>query len=96
MDRHFWKRPEIHLPPQPVFPASTRDDSLGLTASEEQRSEGPEAQEGEEHGFTPLGMTEIAITNTLLSAWLASIVLVLFLVLGVPPKKSGAGAFFRA
>ena len=89
----FLEKPEIHLPPQPVFPASTRDDSLGLTASEEQRSEGPEAQEGEEHGFTPLGMTEIAITNTLLSAWLASIVLVLFLVLGVRRKSLVPGRF---
>ena len=89
----FLEKPEIHLPPQPVFPASTRDDSLGLTAPEEQRSEGPEAQEGEEHGFTPLGMTEIAITNTLLSAWLASIVLVLFFVLGARRKSLVPGRF---
>ena len=86
----FLEKPEIHLPPQPVFPASTRDDSLGLTAPEEHRSEG---LEGEEHGSTPLGITEIAITNTLLSAWLVSIVLVLFFVLGVRRKSLVPGRF---
>ena len=27
----FVPKPEVHLPPQPVFPSSTRDDTLGLS-----------------------------------------------------------------
>jgi F-type H+-transporting ATPase subunit a len=89
----FLEKPEIHLPPQPVFPASTRDDSLGLSVSDANYGENQEISDSQEHGFTPLGITEIAITNTLLSAWLASIVLVLFFVLGARRKSMIPGRF---
>ena len=71
--------PEIHLAPQPVFPASVRDEHLGLTA-----------ELG--HGF-PLGITQFAVTNTLLSAWFATIVLVLFFVLGARTKSLVPGRY---
>ena len=76
------EKPEIHLPPQPIFPASARNEHLGLSSAKEPGDEGHEPAEDEEHGSTPLGMTEFAITNTLLSAWLATLVMILFFVLG--------------
>jgi len=92
-------RPQIHLPPQPVFPASSRELHLGLTSEpsehgseldahpaddhpEEAADEHGES-ESEGHGeahATPLAVTEFAITNTMLSAWFATIVIILFFV----------------
>lgn len=102
-------QPEIHLPPQPVFPASSRELHLGLTpAGSENASEAgahpPEPVgehgavtasgdgEGEAHA-TPLGLNEFAITNTMLSAWFATIVIVLFFVLGAGKKSLVPGRF---
>lgn len=97
-------RPEIHLPPQPVFPASVRDRHLGLTPAkdhveEPQKDADPkegtaakEAQEGEAHS-TPLPIMQFAVTNTLLSAWFATVVLVLFFVLGSRKKSLVPGRF---
>ena len=39
----FVSKPEIHLPPQPIFPASVRDQQLGLTPDAEKAAE---TQEG--------------------------------------------------
>ncbi len=98
-------RPEIHLPPQPIFPASARELHLGLTengdasAAEPAAPVQPDAPGGHEANgeteahATPLGVTEFAVTNTMLSAWLASIVLILFLVLGAGKKAWCRGAF---
>ncbi len=96
-------RPEIHLPPQPVFPGASRDKHLGLTLAggHEQvqgESSGPSAggtgdapsgtsQEAEELHSTPLEATEFAITNTMLSAWFASVVLILLFVLGARKRS---------
>ena len=97
-------RPEIHLPPQPVFPASVRDRHLGLTPAkdhveepqkDEDHKEGTaakDAQEGEAHS-TPLPIMQFAVTNTLLSAWFATVMLVLFFVLGSRKKSLVPGRF---
>lgn len=96
-------QPEIHLPPQPVFPASSREKHLGLT-DEAHSGEGESTTPGEDHGpteaggggeahSTPLGMTEFAITNTMLSAWFASVVIILFFVLGAGKKGLVPGRF---
>ena len=97
-------RPEIHLPPQPVFPASVRDRHLGLTPAkdhveEPQKDEdhkkgtaAKDAQEGEAHS-TPLPIMQFAVTNTLLSAWFATVMLVLFFVLGSRKKSLVPGRF---
>jgi F-type H+-transporting ATPase subunit a len=98
-------QPEIHLPPQPVFPAYKRDLHLGLSsATEEHGSEAgppPETPEdghaeaggsGEAHS-TPLSFNEFAITNTMLSAWFASVVIILFFVLGAGRKSLVPGRF---
>ena len=47
----------------------------------------------EEHHLYPLDATEFAITNTLLSAWVASIVIILFFVLGARRKAMVPGRF---
>ena len=110
--RRYWTRtpwfpqPEIHLPPQPVFPASVRHKHLGY---------GPEAEAGdhgeaktdasagdhgeskgdakEEHHSTPLGITEFAVTNTMLSTWVVSIIIILFFVLGARHRSLVPGRF---
>jgi F-type H+-transporting ATPase subunit a len=74
----FLDKPEIHLPPQPLFFVD-RDDHLGLTS--------PEAHS------KPLGITQRAVTNTLLSAWFASIAIILFFVLGARRKSLIPGRF---
>ena len=133
----FVPKPEVHLPPQPVFPASTRDDTIGLnkfvvkvhplgdaeeqavtSALEETLGEygelhfevhredeeievvlpdgvfyydvkkkvgealevvGAEAEKGH---FQGMGFLQFAVTNTMLSSWVSSIVLVALLVVG--------------
>lgn len=82
-------QPEIHLAPQPIFPASTRNECLGLTGGKGNACDfqgGDEGHNGEVHS-APLKITEFAITNTLLSAWFTSIVLILFFVLGARKKS---------
>ena len=98
-------QPAIHLPPQPVFPASSREKHLGLTeagdhASDAKKQSGdahaaPDASKkaDEEHHSTPLSATEFAITNTLLSAWFASIVLIIFFVVGARKRSLVPGRF---
>ena len=100
----YVSKPEIHLPPQPVFPASVRDRHLGLTPAEDHVEEpqkdadhkegtaAKEAQKGEAHS-TPLPITQFAVTNTLLSAWFATVMLVLFFVLGSRKKSLVPGRF---
>ena len=100
----YVSKPEIHLPPQPVFPASVRDRHLGLTPAEDhveepqkdadhkEGSAAKEAQKGEAHS-TPLPITQFAVTNTLLSAWFATVMLVLFFVLGSRKKSLVPGRF---
>ena len=100
-------RPEIHLPPQPVFPASSRELHLGLPSgpnehgseaddhpdeAADEHGEGESEDHGEAHA-TPLAVTEFAITNTMLSAWFATIVIILFFVLGAGKKSLVPGRF---
>ena len=105
-------RPEIHLPPQPIFPASSRELHLGLTAESsehgsqvdthpadnhpeeaaDEHGEGESEGHGEAHA-TPLAVTEFAITNTMLSAWFATVVIILFFVLGAGKKSLVPGRF---
>jgi len=86
----FLDKPEIHLSPQPIFPASTRNESLGLAEVGESALE--EGHEEEAH-FTPMSASKIAVTNTLLSAWFATIVIILFFVLGARKRSFVPGRF---
>ena len=56
-------------------------------------AEHSEGDAAEEHHFSPLGATEFAITNTLLSAWIASIAIILFFVLGARRRSMVPGRF---
>ena len=100
----FVSKPEIHLPPQPVFPPAVREHHLGLTPAKDhvvepqkdtEHKEGTPAtedHEGEAHS-TPLPITQFAVTNTLLSAWFATAMLVLFFGLGSWKKSLVPGRF---
>lgn len=89
----FIEKPHVQLPPQPVFPASTRHQHLGLSTADGHGSPGQEASGSKKEGARPLAMVQFAVTNTLLSAWLASIVMVLFFVLGARRKSLVPGRF---
>jgi len=84
----FLEKPEIHLSPQPIFPASTRNESLGLT-----EAAGSEEGQGEEAHFTPLSAFKFAVTNTLISAWFATLVIILFFLLAARKKSMIPGRF---
>ncbi len=103
----FLAQPAIHLPPQPVFPFSAVKESLGYSDYPKEAEEKPAAEaehppaaeagdhgeSAEEHHFTPLGITQFAVTNTLLSAWVTSIVIILFFVLGARKRAMVPGRF---
>ena len=106
----FLSKPEIHLPPQPIFPAEVRNQQLGFTngkgdqagdhAAEpaQDAAHGAEASqdhdgEGSEVHVEPLSITKFTVTNTLLSAWFATAVLILFFVLGARKSSLIPGRF---
>ena len=84
----FLDKPEIHLPPQPIFPADVRDEHLGLL-----QIDGEHHGEDTEAHFTPLGATEIAVTNTLLSSWFTTVVLILIFVTAARRRSVIPGRF---
>ena len=73
-------KPRVHLPPQPIFPASKRNEHNFPEPSHD--TEGQTAGEEGAH-FEPLGMFEFAITNTMLSAWITTLLLIAIFVIGV-------------
>ena len=97
----FLDKPEIHLAPQPIFPASVRNEALGLSEEtvkryEELRAEGKGKEEAAEEAgihFEPLSVSKFAVTNTLISAWLATLVIILFFVVGSRKKSMVPGRF---
>ena len=105
----FLSKPEIHLPPQPIFPASTRDYHLGLVESKDEPAAAESSDKGhdakpadagdetkdskEAHHSKPLGLTKFAITNTLLSSWIATIIIIIFFVAGAGKKSLVPGRF---
>ena len=102
----FLAQPHISLPPQPVFPYSEVKEYLGYadkaTAENGKPAGEPkatgsgdhgESAKSEEHHVSPLDVTEFAITNTLLSAWVACIAIILFFVLGSRRRAMVPGRF---
>lgn len=82
----FLDEPQIHLPPQPVFPASSRAEFLGIAeADSEGGSDGSSKEEHKE--IHPLGIGEFAVTSTLMSSWFVTIILVLFFVLAARKRN---------
>ena len=113
----FLSQPGIHLPPDPIFPASVRNSAVGYRVADKKsadKSEAKTAQDGsaghgdsssgdssssdsssmegaekdgaeeEHHG---LGLMQFAVTNTMLSAWLTSIIMLVFFVGGARNPK---------
>jgi len=87
----FLDKPEIHLPPQPIFPADVRDEHLGLLHVDGEAG-GESGEEAEAH-VTPLGIMEIAVTNTLLSSWVTTVVLILIFVIAARRRSIIPGRF---
>ncbi len=82
----YLEQPHIHLPPQPVFPETSRAKFLGLD------HEGEEETGADQH-LNPLGMGEFAITNSLLSSWFVTIILILFFIWGARKRSLIPGRF---
>ena len=96
LEKPFVSQPGIHLPPDPVFPASVRQDVVGYRVAEKKTddhgesktehgsSEGKDEHKEEHHG---LGLMQFAVTNTMLSAWLTSIIMLVFFIGGARNPK---------
>ena len=85
--------PQVHLPPQPIFPPSSRSDHVfAPVEADGDHVASEEAGQGEKgYHFVPLGMFEFAITNTMLSAWVTSLLLIGLFVFGVRKAKMVPG-----
>ncbi len=92
LEKPFVSQPGIHLPPDPVFPASVRQDVVGYRVAEKKdeakgdhgAADGKDDSKEEHHG---LGLMQFAVTNTMLSAWLTSIVMLVFFIGGARNPK---------
>ena len=83
--------PSVHLPAQTIFPSSERAHYLEfLELEKKEKKEGKESLTEHEHEVVaegPFRGTKFVITNTILSAWIASLVLIAIFVLGVRKAK---------
>ncbi|MCY3693148.1 MAG: F0F1 ATP synthase subunit A [Chloroflexota bacterium] len=92
LEKPFVSQPGIHLPPDPVFPAAVRQDVVGYRVAEKKdeakedqgASAGEDEHKEEHHG---LGLMQFAVTNTMLSAWLTSIIMLVFFIGGARNPK---------
>ncbi|MCE2404469.1 MAG: F0F1 ATP synthase subunit A [Dehalococcoidia bacterium] len=85
-------QPQVHLPPQPIFPAEARSEhNFAPNKADEGHGSGDEAIGKKPYHFTPLGMFDFAITNTMLSAWVTTLVLLGIFLFGVRKAKMVPG-----
>ena len=93
----FIPKPEVHLPAQVIFPTSDRSNYLEfLHAEEEEKAHGEESLTHEQEVLIeggPYPDFNFIITNTLLSSWIASIVLVSLFILGARKAAMVPGRF---
>lgn len=93
----FIHKPAVHLPAQVVGPTGARDHYLDFLHAEHKEREYPEKELGDkEHKALDEGPyvgNNFVITNTLLSCWIASIVLVLIFALGARRARMVPGRF---
>ncbi|MXZ92793.1 MAG: F0F1 ATP synthase subunit A [Chloroflexi bacterium] len=80
----FLSQPGIHLPPDPVFPASVREDAVGYRVAEKKTEDKAHGEKESHHG---LGLMQFAVTNTMLSAWLTSVIMLVFFIGGAGRPK---------
>lgn len=82
----FIPKPEVHLPAQVIFPIADRTHYRNfLHAEEVEKANGEDSLTPEQHALVeegPYQGNNFIITNTILSSWIASVVLVLLFVLG--------------
>ena len=74
------RQPEVVLPPEPIFPESARAQFKCF----EHAREGPAECAEPEKPFKPMGFF---ISNTILSSWLTSVVLILIFAVGMARPK---------
>ena len=80
-------KPAIHLPPQPIFPPSKRIDHIPELSH---NNESIGIDDAEAH-FKPLDIFEFAITNTMLSAWITTLLLVALFIFGIRKARMVPG-----
>ena len=90
-------KPEVHLPAQTVFPNGPRSEYLDfLHAEEKEKKEGYDALTKHEHELVERGAFDglnFVVTNTLLSSWVASIILIVIFAVGTRKLKMVPGRF---
>ena len=92
--------PDIHLPAQPIFPSLNRQEYLDFLDAEHAEKEGGEAALHDQFGkrtgksFEDLvadgpfgGAFKFVVTNTLLSAWIVSLLLVVIFFFGARKRS---------
>lgn len=93
----FIPKPEVHLPAQVIFPTSDRAHYREfLLAEEEEDAHGEDSLTHEQHELIdegPYQGSNFIVTNTILSSWIASIVLVLLFILGARKAALVPGRF---
>lgn len=93
----FLPEPHISLPPQAIFNFSAAADTTAADHPAENTAaaagHGDDHHAEDEHHAPALGPTDIALTNTLLSAWIASIVIIVFFVAGARKRSMVPGRF---
>ena len=92
----FLPVPEVHLPAQTVFPNADRERYIDFLHAEEKEEGGAELTHDEEilvEGGAFGSGFKFVVTNTLLSSWIASLLLVLLFVVGTWRKQMVPGRF---
>ena len=93
----FVSKPAVHLPPQVVGPGEFRDHYTDYLHAEHNKlkygEDGLDAHEKEVYEEGPFLGTNFIITNTLLSCWIASVLLVGIFVLGARRATLVPGRF---
>ena len=82
----FLPKPEVHLPIQPVFPSEVRDQHIHIEVEDDSGDHGSHKADHKAE-VEPLGLLDFAITNSMLSSWFASVVLMAVFVIGASRKK---------
>ena len=82
----FLKKPEVHLPPQLIYDPFTSDAHGDSHDDHSKESDGHGAHEKDgHHGLPP---NHFVITNTLISSWIATLILILVFVCGCRDVKA--------
>ena len=81
-------KPEVHLPIQPVFPSDVREKHIHIEDDSGGHGDNHSGKETDHKAeVKPLGLFDFAITNSMLSSWFASVVLISIFVIGASRKK---------